>query len=205
MIHVHVSPLDRAGIRWAQDTVTAQHYLRAPVDPRCSVEGYAVEVAALGRVGALLFGRPEATRCADWYGGVDDVAAGRCEVTRWQTLNLARVWLDPRVQAAGEWHHTDHLPGFTDRRGVQGGLRGGPVGDRPLDGELREDMMETRFVQVDRLVINLNLVRFFEFFLAAETPAHANVVFDDGHMLTFTGEAAERFYNALEHIGIYQA
>lgn len=79
------------------------------------------------------------------------------------------------------------------------------MGDRPLDGELREGMMETRFVQVGRLVINLNLVRFFEFFLAAETPAHANVVFDDGHMLTFTGDAAERLHDAVEHIGIYQA
>lgn len=115
---ITLCPLDRAGIRWAQDTVTAWHYLRAPVDPRCSVEGYAVEVGDLGRVGLFLFGRPEATRCADWYGGVDDVTAGRCEVTRWQVLNLARVWFDPRVQAGGQWHSAAHLPGFTDRRGV---------------------------------------------------------------------------------------
>ena len=73
---ITLRPLDRAGVRWAQETVTASHYLRAPVDLRCSVE-----VGELGRVGLLLFGRPEATRCAAWYGGVDDVETGRCEVT----------------------------------------------------------------------------------------------------------------------------
>ena len=115
---ITLRPLDRAGLRWAQDTVSAYHYLRTPVDPRCSVEGYAVETPLLGRIGLLLFGRPQATRCGDWYGGVADVEAGRCEVTRWQVLNLARVWFDPRVQHGGEWHNAAHLPGFVDRRGV---------------------------------------------------------------------------------------
>lgn len=115
MLTLH--PLDRAGLRWAQQTVTAQHYLRAPLDARCSVEGYGIDVDGLNRVGLLLFGRPEATRCGDWYGGVKDAQDGKVEVTRWQVLNLARVWLDPRVQRGGEWYSAARLPGFVDRRG----------------------------------------------------------------------------------------
>lgn len=94
------------------------HYLRRPVDSRCSVEGYAIHVEPIGKVGLLLFGRPEATRCYPWYGSVGDVESGRAEVTRWQVLNLARVWLDPRVQAGGEFCRPEYVPGFVDRKGA---------------------------------------------------------------------------------------
>lgn len=33
-------------------------------------------------------------------------------------LNLARVWLVPAVQAGGAWYSFQHLPGYTDRRGL---------------------------------------------------------------------------------------
>lgn len=116
---VWLTPLDAAGLRWAQAQVTAHHYLHAPVDARCSVEGYAVYVGGLAApVGCLLVGRPEATRCYPWYGSVADVASGRAAVTRWQVLNLSRVWLHPDVQAGGWYYDPCVLPGFTDRRGV---------------------------------------------------------------------------------------
>lgn len=119
MSEVSLSPLDKDGVAWAQGVVVERHYLRRPVDTRCSVEGYEVRLAGVGRpVGLLLFGRPEATRCADWYGGVEDVRVGRCEVTRWQVLNLARVWIDPEYQPGGVYFDPRHLPGFTDRRGT---------------------------------------------------------------------------------------
>lgn len=110
-------PLEWSGLQWAQMEVAQHHYLHRPVDSRCSVEGYAVHVAGIGRIGCLLFGRPEATRCRDWYGSVDDVLGQRTEVTRWQVLNLARVWLDPRVQRGGIWYGPQWLPGYVDRRG----------------------------------------------------------------------------------------
>lgn len=114
----HLSPGTR-GYLAAQWMVEQHHYLHRWPDPRTSVEVYAVERPWLGStVGYLVFGRPEATRCADWYGGVDDVRAGRCEVTRWQVLNLSRVWLDPDYQAGGIYHQRHMLPGFIDRRGV---------------------------------------------------------------------------------------
>lgn len=100
MITLHL--LDRIGIKDAQATVKKCHYLHRPVDSRCSVEGYSVHLDMIaGIAGYLIFGRPEATRCCDWYGGVDDAQAGRVEVTRWQVLNLARVWISPALQPGG--------------------------------------------------------------------------------------------------------
>lgn len=93
-------------LRWAQAQVTAHHYLHAPVDPRCSVAGYVVW-CGVERAGCLLFGRPEATRCYQdglTYGSLEDVAGGRALYSRWEILNLARVWLDPRLQRGGDWH-----------------------------------------------------------------------------------------------------
>lgn len=107
--------LDRRGLAWAQMMVTRCHYLHKPVDTRCSIEGYQIRHAVLGAIGLLLFGRPQATRCRDWYGSVEDVATGRCEVTRWQVLNLARVWLTPDVQQGGLHHLPRLIPGFWDR------------------------------------------------------------------------------------------
>ena len=116
---IHLTPLDRTGVAWAQAQVQAYHYLCTRVDPRCCIEGYAVRVAGVPYpAGCLLVGRPEATRCGNWYGSAEDVVSGRCECTRWQVLNLARVWLHPSVQASGCYYHPDYLPGFVDRRGV---------------------------------------------------------------------------------------
>lgn len=53
-----------------------------------------------------------------WYGSVEDVESGRAGCTRWQVLNLARVWLDPVVQPGGALHVPGAVPGFIDRRGV---------------------------------------------------------------------------------------
>lgn len=97
---------DQSGLRWTQQTVTAHHYLRRPVDTRCSVLAYLV-MYGNERVGCLLFGRPEATRCYAGgltYGSQADVAAGKAQWDRWCVINLARVFLDPRIQAGGEWH-----------------------------------------------------------------------------------------------------
>ncbi len=94
---------DQQGLRWAQQQVTAHHYLHHPVDVRARPLAYVI-VLADEPVGCLIFGRPESTRCTGWYGSVEDVQASRCPLTRWQILNLARVWLDPRVQMGGDWY-----------------------------------------------------------------------------------------------------
>jgi hypothetical protein len=66
----------------------------------------------------MIFGRPEAQRCADWYGSVADVCSGKCRLSRWEVLNLARVYLDPRLQHGNVWCTPELLPGFIDRKGI---------------------------------------------------------------------------------------
>jgi hypothetical protein len=122
MITLHLAD-DRALAR-AQTTVAQQHYLHTPVDSRCSPLAYEVVLTTQHsdyRAGVLIFGRPEATRCYDGkltYGSLKDVEAGRAEYDRWTILNLARVWLHPSVQRGGAFYSPEHLPGYTDRRGV---------------------------------------------------------------------------------------
>lgn len=112
---IQLKPLDRNGIVQAQATVTKHHYLHKPVDTRRSVEGYEIRLN-LKLAGYLLFGRPQATQCGNWYGDVEDVHSGKCEVTRWQVLNLARAWINPDFQYGGKSYSID-LPGFIDRFG----------------------------------------------------------------------------------------
>lgn len=94
-----------AELRWAQIQWTTHHYLKRPIDTRCSVLAYVVRCNG-ELVGALGFGRPESTRCYHGgltYGSVEDVQRGRARYSRWEILNLARVWLDPIVQRGGAW------------------------------------------------------------------------------------------------------
>lgn len=114
---IHLELLDKAGVDAAQQLVARHHYLHKPIDPRCCVEGYEVLLCSVG-VGVLLLGRPQATVCYPWYGSVEQVVTGRAEVTRWQVLNLARVYFSPIVQPGGALYGPEYLPGFQDRRGV---------------------------------------------------------------------------------------
>lgn len=111
---------DRAGLRWAQEQVQRHHYLHTPVDVRCRPLAYLVMLFDRPR-GCLIFGRPEATKVTGWYGSVADVEAGACPLTRWQILNLARIYLDPSLQGDGAFTHPrgligpSILPFFYDR------------------------------------------------------------------------------------------
>ncbi|MEW5927811.1 MAG: hypothetical protein AB1941_10015 [Gemmatimonadota bacterium] len=113
----HQGPASFAG---AQTVVGAFHYLQKPVDPRAMPEAWGIYLSSTvpGELaGYLVVGRPEATRCYPWYGSIDDVGSGRASCTRWQVLNLARVYIFPRFQQGGVYHWPELLPGFTDRRG----------------------------------------------------------------------------------------
>lgn len=108
MIPLRLELATPATFRWAQRTITVQHYLHAPVDARTSPLAYVLYHADLLQpVGCLIFGRPEATRCYSGqllYGSVDDVNHGRASCTRWQVINLARVWLSPLIQSNGAYY-----------------------------------------------------------------------------------------------------
>lgn len=93
---------DEHGLALAQMMVQRFHYLGRPVDVRSRPVAYLAMLDEREPVGCLLFARPEATTVRGWYGSVEDVLAQRCYLTRWQVLNLARVWLDPAVQRGNE-------------------------------------------------------------------------------------------------------
>lgn len=95
---------DAAGRTWAQAQSRQHHYLRTRVPNQCRPLAYLVEHRDLGPVGCLIFGRPQAQRCyvgGLTYGSLADVRDGRAFFERWEILNLARVWLDPRIQLGG--------------------------------------------------------------------------------------------------------
>ena len=110
------------GIEWGMcaGTLAQFHYLHTFPDPRCMPMVYSVRLRKTW-VGALVFGRPEASRCfrgGITYGGRADLAAGRCRYDRWEVLNLARVWLLPEIQSGGSAYSPELLPGFVDRKGA---------------------------------------------------------------------------------------
>ena len=94
---------DQRGLAWAQEQVSLYHYLKKPVDVRSSPVSYLVKLHEHA-VGCVIFGRPECSFVGGWYGSVEDVAQGRCRLTRWEVLNVARVWLHPDIQKNGRWY-----------------------------------------------------------------------------------------------------
>lgn len=104
--HLTLQLADGRGLAWAQQMVSQYHYLHTPVDTRCSPVAYLVQLDG-NRVGCLIFGRPEATRAYGWYGSVEDTQRPLsdpkyCPLTRWQVLNLARIWIAPEIQHEGK-------------------------------------------------------------------------------------------------------
>lgn len=99
MLHLKLANKDE--LEWCQQQVIAHHYLHKRFDVRCSPVAYLVMLGE-ERVGCLIFGRPEAQRVNGWYGSVEDITTGKCRISRWSILNLARVWLHPSIQHEGE-------------------------------------------------------------------------------------------------------
>lgn len=99
MLSLHLANAEE--LKWAQTQVIEHHYLHSPVDVRCMPVAYVVTLEN-DPIGCLIFGRPESTKCNGWYGSVADVRSGKCYLTRWQVLNLARVYLDPSIQRNSE-------------------------------------------------------------------------------------------------------
>lgn len=120
VFEIDVRRAGRAGLIWAQAQVKEHHYLHAQVDPRCRPFAYLVEVNGV-KVGCLIFGRPEATRCYTGkltYGSTQDVLNGRARFDRWEVLNLARVWLAPLIQKGGS-HYIPKCASFVIRSALQ--------------------------------------------------------------------------------------
>jgi len=139
---------DAADLAWAQATVTAAHYLHAPVDPRARPMAYIIrrEATALqwgasepkpypksvwlpsGHPTTYKAARLEATQTSERVGlvmlGIPH--ATKCSgwwgypglPTQWQVVDLCRIYLDPAVQYGGQWCEPGEVPGYTDRHNV---------------------------------------------------------------------------------------
>lgn len=103
---------NKQDLEWAQSTVEKHHYLHHKVDNRARPMVYVIHLFDEAiRVGLIMAGIPHATRCKGWWGyeGLP---------TQWQTLDLCRIWIDPRCQIGGEYAKPGYVPGFTDRKGI---------------------------------------------------------------------------------------
>lgn len=96
---IAVERLDKAGLAWAQDTVTRHHYRRTAVPGRACPEGWAVTTPDLGRVGCLIVGRPQATLCRPWYGSVEEAASAKYGREHFVALGEHSAAVSPRPAA----------------------------------------------------------------------------------------------------------
>lgn len=93
--------VDRCNIAWAQELVTTYHYLHRPVHPRACPFAYRVSVDG-GAAGVIIMATPHFTRQRNLF-GYDGLP------TKWQTLVVARVWLDPVVQQPQSNGHASNV------------------------------------------------------------------------------------------------
>lgn len=88
-------------LKLAQALVAEHHYLHKPIDARCLPVVHMIRLAE-ELVGVLIYGRPQAAVCYPFYGSLAAVASGRAKQSRWAFLNLARIYLSPRIQKGGD-------------------------------------------------------------------------------------------------------
>lgn len=96
-------------VEWAQVMVEKYHYLHQRVDQRARPMVYVIRRGDdWRRMGLIMLGIPHATRCRGWWGypGLP---------TQWQVVDLCRIWLDPYIQAGGDWCGPGVVPGYHDR------------------------------------------------------------------------------------------
>lgn len=103
-----LTKIHKCDFREACDIVIRCHYLHKPPHPMAMTEGYWITTQDDMHAGLLLFGRPQSTMAKGWYGPGTDT-------TKWQILNLSRVWIDPDYQPGGALYES--TPGYQDRHG----------------------------------------------------------------------------------------
>jgi hypothetical protein len=100
---------------WVRAVCREEHYLHREVNDLSRWVAYMVIyetgylrndrfiIVTRTRVGMLIFGSMESSRCKGWYGSLADIANGWARLSQWELLTISRFWLDPRLQKNGEW------------------------------------------------------------------------------------------------------
>lgn len=87
----------RCDLHWAQDLVTLRHYLHRPIHLLSLPFAYSINLDG-EPVGCIIMATPHFTKKKDLF-GYDGLP------TKWQVLQIARLWLDPSVQVRASNGH----------------------------------------------------------------------------------------------------
>ena len=91
----------RCSLSYAQRVVTERHYLHRPVHPRANPFAYSVKLDG-ETVGVIILATPHFIKQRGLF-GYENLP------TKWQTLMIARVWLEPRVQVRQANGHASNI------------------------------------------------------------------------------------------------
>jgi len=80
-----------------------RHYLGTEIPPIARPMFYILEHNGIP-LGVFGFSIPQATHCGSWWGK-------NAPITKWQVVDMSRVWVSPLIQAGGYWAKPEIVPG----------------------------------------------------------------------------------------------
>ncbi|AFZ38286.1 hypothetical protein Sta7437_4854 (plasmid) [Stanieria cyanosphaera PCC 7437] len=93
--------VERCGLKWAQQLVTKHHYLHRPIHPRSLPFAYSISLDD-EIVGTIIMATPHFTKKKGLF-GYDGLP------TKWQVLQIARLWIDPKYQHPQSNGHASNI------------------------------------------------------------------------------------------------
>lgn len=93
--------VERCDLKWAQQLVTKHHYLHRPIHPRSLPFAYSISLDD-EIVGTIIMATPHFTKKKSLF-GYDGLP------TKWQVLQIARLWIEPKYQVKQSNGHASNL------------------------------------------------------------------------------------------------
>ena len=93
--------VERCDLKWAQDLVTKHHYLHRPIHPRSLPFAYSISLDGL-IIGTIIMATIHYTKKKGLF-GYDGLP------TKWQVLQIARLWIDPKYQERQVNGHANNI------------------------------------------------------------------------------------------------
>ena len=91
----------RCDLKWAQQLVTEHHYLHRPIHPLSIPFAYSISLDDVV-VGTIIMAIPHFTKKKGLF-GYEDLP------TKWQVLQIARLWIDPKYQIKQSNGHASNI------------------------------------------------------------------------------------------------
>ena len=93
--------VERCELKWAQQLVTKHHYLHRPIHPLSIPFAYSISLDDVV-VGTIIMVTPHFTKKKGLFGyeGLP---------TKWQVLQIARLWIDPKYQVKQDNGHASNI------------------------------------------------------------------------------------------------